>query len=129
VDELRVQLSDLAVRIKSAEETFPTLATAQSKDIAEQLAVTSEKLKRADKAFEELSSQAGVSRTLATIGIAAATFGHETQSGLDGMRSTLEAAKLLLENGEETEEVVSELEKAIRDSQKVSAWGAFALGG
>jgi signal transduction histidine kinase len=128
VDELRVQLSDLASTIKNAEGTLPQLVTDQSKDVIEQLASASEKLKRADKAFEELSSQAAVSRTLATIGIAAATFGHETQRGLDSMRATLEAASLLLKNGENPEDVLSELEKAINESEKVSAWGAFALG-
>jgi signal transduction histidine kinase len=128
VDELRVQLSDLASTIKNAEGTIPRLVTDKSKDVIEQLASASEKLKRADKAFEELSSQAAVSRTLATIGIAAATFGHETQRGLDSMRATLEAASLLLKNGENPEDVLSELEKAILESEKVSAWGAFALG-
>jgi signal transduction histidine kinase len=128
VDELRVQLSDLASTIKKAEETLPGLITNQSKDVIEQLTSTTEKLKRAEKAFEELSSQAGVSRTLATIGIAAATFGHETQRGLDSMRAKLAAASLLLSNGEDTDIVLDELEKAIKESEKVSAWGAFALG-
>jgi signal transduction histidine kinase len=128
VDELRVQLSDLASTIKNAEGSLPQLVSDQSKDVMEQIASATEKLKRADKAFEELSSQASVSRTLATIGIAAATFGHETQRGLDSMRATLEAASLLLKNGENPEDVLSELEKAINESEKVSAWGAFALG-
>ncbi|HEY6349553.1 MAG TPA: ATP-binding protein [Candidatus Angelobacter sp.] len=128
VDELRVQLSDLASTIKKAEEELPESVANQSKGVIEQLASTSEKLKRAEKAFEELSSQAAVSRTLATIGIASATFGHETQRGLDSMRATLEAASLLLRNGENPDDVLSELEKAISESEKVSAWGAFALG-
>lgn len=128
VDELRVQLSELASSIKRAEETLPGLVTNQSRDVIEQLVSTTDKLKRAEKAFEELSSQAGVSRTLATIGIAAATFGHETQSGLDGMRATLGAARLLLNNREDPRDILSELEKAINESKKVSAWGAFALG-
>jgi len=44
------------------------------------------------------------------------------------MRATLEAATLLLRNGEKTDDVLDELQKAIRESEKVSAWGAFALG-
>lgn len=127
VDELRVQLSDLVSTIKHAEQKVPELAIARPQ-VVEQIAATTEKLKLAEKAFEELSSQAAVSRTLATIGIASATFGHETQRGLDSMRATLEAAALLLRNGESTEYVLSELEKAINESEKVSAWGAFALG-
>jgi signal transduction histidine kinase len=128
VDELRVQLSDLASTIKKAEGTIPDLTSGHSKVVIEQLTSTSEQIKRAEKAFEELSSQAAVSRTLATIGIAAATFGHETQRGLDSMRATLETALLLLRNGDKTEDILSELEKALRESERVSAWGAFALG-
>jgi signal transduction histidine kinase len=128
VNELRVQLSQLASTIRDAEATIPTLAPDRTKDVIEQLTSTTEKLKRADKAFEELGSQAGISRTLATIGIAAATFGHETQRGLDSMRATLEAARLLLVNEEDPEEILSELDKAIGESERVAAWGGFALG-
>lgn len=128
VNELRVQLSQLASTIRDAEATIPTLAADRTKDVIEQLTSTTEKLKRADKAFEELGSQAGISRTLATIGIAAATFGHETQRGLDSMRATLEAARMLLANGEDPDDVLSELDKAISESERVAAWGGFALG-
>jgi signal transduction histidine kinase len=128
VGELRVHLSQLADTIKKTEDALPPQFSQQMTEVVEQLASTSEKLKLAEKSFDELASQAAISRTLATIGIAAATFGHETQRGLDSMRATLEAAKLLLENGEEPSEVLSELEKALHESNKVSAWGAFALG-
>jgi signal transduction histidine kinase len=128
VGELRVQLSELAATIKKTEERFPPSVTGQMSDVVEQLASTTEKLKRAEKTFEELASQAAISRTLATIGIAAATFGHETQRGLDSLRATLETARLLLRNGDNPHDVLSELEKAIGESEKVSAWGAFALG-
>lgn len=128
VDELRVHLSELADTIKEVEGDFPSSVTPQMGRIVEQLVSTTQHLKRAEKSFEELGSQAAISRTLATIGIAAATFGHETQRGLDSLRATLEAARLLLDNGEDQKEVLSELDKAIRESEKVSAWGAFALG-
>ena len=128
VSELRAHLSELAATIKHTEESLPSSVSSQMSHVAEQLASTSERLKRAEKTFEELASQAAVSRTLATIGIATATFGHETQRGLDSMRATLEAAKLLLQNGEDPLQVLSELEKAIFESEQVAAWGAFALG-
>jgi C4-dicarboxylate-specific signal transduction histidine kinase len=128
VNELQVQLSELAKTMKDAAETLPGLAHEQSKDVAEQLAGTTQTLKRAQKAFAELTSQAGVSRTLATIGIASATFGHETQSGLDSMRGILKGMRTLLEAAEPQAVIVSELCKAIRESEKVSAWGKFALG-
>jgi signal transduction histidine kinase len=128
VDELRAQLSELATTIQRAEKDIPAPVAKHMEKVVEQLAATNEKLKRAEHSIDELGSQAAVSRTLATIGIAAATFGHETQRGLDSLRATLEAASLLLRNGDGQDQVLSELEKAIRESERVTAWGAFALG-
>lgn len=128
VNELRVHLSELAATIRRTEEKLPPSLGSQMNAVVEQLASASQKIKHAEKSFDELGSQAAISRTLATIGIAAATFGHETQRGLDSLRATLEAARLLVRNGEPPREVLSELEKAIRESEGVSAWGAFALG-
>lgn len=128
VDELRVQISDVVKTIKRAVKSMPQASVGPIAQVAEQLTVASEKLKQASKTFDELASQTITSRTLATIGIASATFGHETQRGLDSMRATLEAAKLLLANGEDDEAVLSELAKAILESERVSAWGEFALG-
>jgi signal transduction histidine kinase len=128
VGELKVQLSDLADTIRRAEVKLPAPASKELERVVEQLATTTDKLKKAERTFEELGSQAATSRTLATIGIASATFGHETQRGLDSLRATLNAAHLLLKNGEAADAVMGELEKAIGESERVSAWGAFALG-
>ena len=128
VDELRARLSDLAETINESERTFPSGISGKMGEVVRQLASAKETLKRAEKSFEELGSQAAISRTLATIGIATATFGHETQRGLDSMKAALEAAKLFLLNGDDPRDVLSELEKALHESAEVSAWGAFALG-
>ena len=128
VGELKVQLTELANTIRRAEVQLPASMNKDMERVVEQLATTTDKLKKAERTFEELGSQAATSRTLATIGIASATFGHETQRGLDSLRATLNAAFLLLENGEDADAVMGELEKAIGESERVSAWGAFALG-
>ena len=128
VGELKVQLTELADTIRRAEVQLPAKANKEMERVVAQLATTTVKLKNAERTFEELGSQAATSRTLATIGIASATFGHETQRGLDSLRATLNAAHLLLENGEDADAVMGELEKAIGESERVSAWGAFALG-
>lgn len=128
VANLRAHLSELASNLKRAETAIPAGVRHQMSDVVVQLESLPEKLRVADKSLEELGSQAVVSRTLATIGIATATFGHETQRGLDSMRATLEAALLLLRNGDDQEEVLSEVQKALTESEQVSAWGAFALG-
>jgi len=128
VDELRVQISDVVKTINRAVKSMPAASVGPIAQVAEQLTAASEKLKQASRTFDELASQTITSRTLATIGIASATFGHETQRGLDSMRATLEAARVLLANGEDDDTVLSELTKAILESERVSAWGEFALG-
>ncbi len=128
VDELRIQISELAASIRKAEHQLPAVVTPQISRVAQKLAATSETLKRAEKTVEDLSSQAAISRTLATIGIAAATFGHETHRGLDSMAASLHAANFLLTRGEPAESVMEELEKAVAAASQVSAWGGFALG-
>lgn len=128
VDELRVHISEVIKTINRAVKAMPPASAGPVAQAAEQLTAASEKLKQASRTFDELASQTVTSRTLATIGIASATFGHETQRGLDSMRATLEAAKLLLANGEDDDTVLSELAKAIEESERVSAWGEFALG-
>lgn len=128
VDDLKLQLTALAQSIKKAEVQLPTNANKEIERVVEQLANTTDKLKLAERSFDELGTQAATSRTLATIGIASATFGHETQRGLDSLRATLAVSRRLLQNGEDPAAVEDELKKAIAESERVSAWGAFALG-
>ena len=128
VGELKVQLTELADSIRSAGAQLPAPASKEMVRVVEQLATTTSTLQKAERSFDELGSQAATNRTLATIGIASATFGHETQRGLDSLRATLNAAHLLIENGDDPDAVIDELEKAISESERVSAWGAFALG-
>ena len=78
--------------------------------------------------IEELVSQATVSRGLATIGIAAAVFGHETQSAIDqfiGANST--AGRLLELDPPEIQSATGEVAKAKKYAAQVAAWGSFAL--
>lgn len=73
VGELKVQLTELADTIRRAEVQLPAPANKEMERVVEQLATTTDKLKRAERTFEELGSQAATSRTLATIGISATT--------------------------------------------------------
>lgn len=65
---------------------------------------------------------------LATIGISSAVFGHETEGSITQFQgSTTTAIKYIKQNIPKTEEALLELEKALKYSTKVAAWGAYAL--
>ncbi len=65
---------------------------------------------------------------LATIGISSAVFGHETEGSITQFQgSTTTAIKLLKILPAKTEKALEELEKSLKASKKVAAWGAYAL--
>lgn len=65
---------------------------------------------------------------LATIGISSAVFGHETEGSIAQFQgSTTTAIKLLNISQPKSEKALEELEKSLKASKKVAAWGAYAL--
>lgn len=65
---------------------------------------------------------------LATIGISSAVFGHETEGSITQFQgSTTTAIKLLNVQPPNSEKAIQELEKSLKASKKVAAWGAYAL--
>jgi signal transduction histidine kinase len=72
---------------------------------------------------------------LATIGISSAVFGHETEGSITQFQgSTNTAIKLIKAISNQTDEALNqtktaliEMEKALKASKKVAAWGAYAL--
>ena len=78
--------------------------------------------------FEELLNHNRVLAGLATLGISAAVFGHETQGAITEFNAAALLAKDYLEIlPDEINIVIDELTKAIKYGTQVSAWGAFAL--
>ena len=78
--------------------------------------------------LNEIMSQSGVLRGLATLGIAASVFGHETQSALSQFISSTALVRDLLQvSPPDTTSTLDEVEKALRYARQVSAWGAFSL--
>lgn len=76
----------------------------------------------------ELINQNRLLGGLATIGIASAIFGHETEASISGLNLALQAAKSELKSEtSETNTLNREVEKAINFSRQVDAWGRFAL--
>ena len=65
---------------------------------------------------------------LGTIGIASAVFGHETEGAITQFQgSTSTAIKLIKVSPPKTDKAIEELNKALKSSRKVAAWGAYAL--
>ena len=65
---------------------------------------------------------------LATVGISSAVFGHEIEEPISQIKTSASAAKLVLAaNPPKLVEAVNELEKILKSSKKVAAWGAYAL--
>lgn len=65
---------------------------------------------------------------LATIGISSAVFGHETEGSITQFQgSTHSALRALKVEKPRIEMAIEELEKAIKSSKKIAAWGAYAL--
>ena len=94
----------------------------------DQISSSRERLQILQKSSEELASQATTYRGLATLGITAATFGHETEITLDSCLASINTAYALLAAGPSSSpEALEELAKAIEYGKRISAWGAFAL--
>ncbi|MBA7477764.1 Adaptive-response sensory-kinase SasA [subsurface metagenome] len=87
-----------------------------------------ETIPETQKSINELVSQSTVFRGLATIGIASAVFGHETQTSISNFLSSTYTVKNILEKSEDKKKLaLAEISKAIKYAKQVSSWGAFAL--
>lgn len=81
-----------------------------------------------DTTINDLLNWQRVLSALATMGISSAVFGHETESSISQIKGSINAARLeLLAIPTNIESVMEELEKALKSSRKVAAWGAYAL--
>lgn len=65
---------------------------------------------------------------LATVGISSAVFGHEIEEPISQIKTSASTAKLVLTaKPPKIEDSIKELEKVLKSSKKVAAWGAYAL--
>lgn len=81
-----------------------------------------------DSTISELLKWQRVLSGLATMGISSAVFGHETEGSISQFQgSTNTAIKFLKSLPPDIEESLIELDKAIKHSKKVAAWGSYAL--
>lgn len=81
-----------------------------------------------DITISDLISWQRVLSGLATMGISSAVFGHEIEGSITQFQgSTNTALKLLNLSRPNIEKALGELDKAIKHSKRVAAWGAYAL--
>jgi signal transduction histidine kinase len=84
--------------------------------------------KETEKTIEEILNKNRTLGGLATIGIASAVFGHETQLSISQFKfANSEAIEALQLNPPDIKEAFKELHSAKEYSEHVSQWGSFAL--
>ncbi|SNR68612.1 sensor histidine kinase [Lutibacter flavus] len=83
---------------------------------------------KVEKTITELLNWNRTLSGLATIGISSAVFGHETEGSITQLKGSVMAAKLALSRREPSiNGALIEIEKAVKSSKRVAAWGAYAL--
>ncbi len=81
-----------------------------------------------DATISDLLTWQRVLSGLATMGISSAVFGHETEDSITQFQGSASTAfKYLSKIPPNVEKTIFELEKAVKHSKKVAAWGAYAL--
>lgn len=127
--ELRDQLLTLGGDLAVIKRELPNGAASRPLLRAlDQVALATGRIESAQTALDQVMTQAGVLRGLATIGIATSVFGHETQSSLsEFVAATYAAQHLLSRSPPDLVQAQAELAKAIKHAQRVTAWGVFSL--
>ena len=132
-EKIKLQLSDVRddlSEVKSGIESLPdnTVADILLKPIKKSINAVEVITEEVDTTITELLNWQRVSNGLATMGISYAVFGHETEGSITQFKGSVNAAKLVLsEQPPNVKKALEELEKAQKHSQKVAAWGAYAL--
>lgn len=122
--ELESRLRKISLQDGSAPES----ADRNLKRAVDSIFEVQKQIRTSRSSIEELVTQAMVFRGLATVGIAAAVFGHETQTAVDQfLGSCTTAVRLLTVEPPRVSTALQELVKAERAANQVAAWGAFSL--
>jgi hypothetical protein len=128
ITELHKELTLLKKDLVEVRTSMPNVSSKPFDRTLDQVETVTEKIRDTKKSLDELVSQSRVLRGLATIGIASAVFGHETQSSMsEFISATYTAGTLLSKDPPKLKMAIEEIEKAKKYADQVSAWGAFAL--
>lgn len=138
-EQIQIQLSTVKEELESIKteiETEGKVITSTSTHLTRPIEKSIEKsiervdniTKKVDKTISELLNWNRVLSGLATIGISSAVFGHETEGSISLFTSATDNARMLIKiTPPDLNTAISELDKAMRHSKKVAAWGAYAL--
>ena len=127
IQEFSNELQELRKGLSELETEIPASAKKKLEFVSDQIETAFASASEVERSIEELASQATTYRGIASIGIAAATFGHETEASLTQFRTSIIAAKNILESEGDEDEAFEEIEKALFAAERVSAWGQFAI--
>jgi signal transduction histidine kinase len=121
---IEADLSEIKAEIDSSKDIDDDVKESVQKNITN-LSKTTQKV---EKTITDLLNWNRTLSGLATVGISSAVFGHETEGSITQFKGSTFTAKLLLKKkNPDIEGAISELDKAIKYSNKVAAWGAYAL--
>ncbi len=128
-DQLTAVREDLtAIKTEIEKKGDATKAVAFIKPIAKTINTVDHISQEVDFTISELLNWQRVLSGLATMGISSAVFGHETESSISQFKGSVSTAKLVLsEFPPNVASAIEELDKALKHSKKVAAWGAYAL--
>jgi len=132
-EQIKLQLSTVKEELESIKEEFENktndiTSSNISKPIEKSIEKVEDITENVDRTITDLLQWNRVLSGLATIGISSAVFGHETEGSISLFKKSADNARLLInEKPPNIEIATSELEKALKHSTKVAAWGAYAL--
>jgi signal transduction histidine kinase len=130
VDDFKDDLEELQGNLEGLKEKLTDSATAGVSDsIKEEIEDIIKKTDNARQRVEDILDNNRVLSGLATIGVSAAVFGHETQTAISAFQSALYAAKssLTLKTGPNVPRALDNLAVSVEHAKQVSSWGAFAI--
>jgi len=123
LEELKENLEDLKDKLKDDKTNNAGVS------IAGELEEVIKKTNAAKRKVEDLLNNNRVLSGLATIGISAAVFGHETQAAISAFQSAVYVAQSSLKSkaGPNIPQALENLDLSLKSAKQVASWGAFAI--
>ena len=128
LESINNRLSTVRDDLQDVSKTLSKHNDGEIRTLGETVAALVSKISYATESIEVLESQTRLYRGLATIGIASAVFGHETQIQISRLVSALSMAKdYLTKSPPKIPNSIQKIDIATTASERVLAWGGFAL--
>jgi len=126
LSEVSNDLNEIKITIENDEKNIKPQTFL--KPLVKSIATVANVFKEVDTTIADLLNWQRTLSGLATMGISSAVFGHETESSITQVKSSVSIAiDELQQEPPNLKSALEELEKALRNSKRVAAWGAYAL--